>query len=633
MQRYPLTIATSLLISSCSLFAQSYTTKYGTEAGSSLTSGDNNSFYGWYAGYGLTTAHQNVIIGSEAGVGVLGGVTDPVWLNYSLEAMINNYGVEVAFPYNDSESVMIGYRAGFQAGTNTFDFTAIGWKAGQYNNAGDNTFVGTESGRDNTTGYDNTFLGEESGERNTTGYENVFIGEDAGLSNTTGYRNTFVGNEAGGYGGGEAYGNTGIGHEALSDVDSWNNTAVGSAAGYDVGEGVANTFLGAHAGANTEWADFNIAIGAYAGWDNNRTNSTSNANRNINIGTGAGYNNREGEDNVVVGTFAGSGVWGAEDTDINNFQNTGIFTSLYETPSGGNTNVSRRVMLGSQARANQNDTMTIGYSANALAQKAIAIGNLASATHQDSIVIGYDGDSHGNNIMVFGNDTTVSLDPDADGVTALGSSSYRFSSATAETFSAHADVAADASLTLLADSGTSNDDIWQIQAANGGDFSIASFSTGSYSSILSAANTGDVTVAGNIIVNSDQRLKEKIAPIADAPALLASIQGKTYHWKPELKRSKEKQYGLVAQEVAAVIPELVVKNPEDGILSVNYQGFVPLLIDSVNQLQKEKQLTQNVLKQQAEEIKQLKQQLQEQQDLMERLARHLDAKEADQVKQ
>ena len=44
-----------------------------------------------------------------------------------------------------------------------------------------------------------------------------------------------------------------------------------------------------------------------------------------------------------------------------------------------------------------------------------------------------------------------------------------------------------------------------------------------------------------------------------------------------------RSYGLVAQEVRDVFPELVYEN-EEGLLGLDYQGFIPILIEAVNNL-------------------------------------------------
>src|SRR3989339_211632 len=62
-----------------------------------------------------------------------------------------------------------------------------------------NTFIGMESGYNDTSGYENCFIGYRSGFANTSGYENLFIGDSAGVRNTTGYFNILLGNKSGNY--------------------------------------------------------------------------------------------------------------------------------------------------------------------------------------------------------------------------------------------------------------------------------------------------------------------------------------------------------------------------------------------------------------------------------------------------
>ncbi|MCP3973267.1 MAG: tail fiber domain-containing protein, partial [bacterium] len=101
---------------------------------------------------------------------------------------------------------------------------------------------------------------------------------------------------------------------------------------------------------------------------------------------------------------------------------------------------------------------------------------------------------------------------------------------------------------------------------------------------LALENSGDITVAGDVLVNSDRRLKTEIRPIDDALSTVSKIHGKTYRWDPALARDDRRHTGLIAQEVESVVPELVTANGEDGIKSVNYRAFVPILITSVNTL-------------------------------------------------
>lgn len=57
-------------------------------------------------------------------------------------------------------------------------------------------------------------------------------------------------------------------------------------------------------------------------------------------------------------------------------------------------------------------------------------------------------------------------------------------------------------------------------------------------------------------------------------------------------------YGFIAQEVREIFPELVIED-ENGILGIDYQGFIPLLVEAVKNLRIE-------VSEQAEEIARLK---------------------------
>ena len=68
-------------------------------------------------------------------------------------------------------------------------------------------------------------------------------------------------------------------------------------------------------------------------------------------------------------------------------------------------------------------------------------------------------------------------------------------------------------------------------------------------------------------------------------AKLLKIDGKSYVMK---KNTSVQKIGLLAQDVLAVFPELVKEaNNEDGTLSVNYQGLIPVLINAIKEQQAE----------------------------------------------
>lgn len=70
-----------------------------------------------------------------------------------------------------------------------------------------------------------------------------------------------------------------------------------------------------------------------------------------------------------------------------------------------------------------------------------------------------------------------------------------------------------------------------------------------------------------------------------------SLSGYNYYWKDK-KVSDRLQTGVIAQEVKELFPELVYTNPHTGYYSVNYEGFIPVLIESTKEVYGVCQMTQ-----------------------------------------
>ena len=94
--------------------------------------------------------------------------------------------------------------------------------------------------------------------------------------------------------------------------------------------------------------------------------------------------------------------------------------------------------------------------------------------------------------------------------------------------------------------------------------------------------SGDITAA-NINSTSDATLKHDIQKIELALETVRQLDGVGFTWNNTGKRT----FGVVAQEIEKVIPELV--ETENGVKSVNYLGIIAFLINSVKELDKELQ--------------------------------------------
>ena len=85
---------------------------------------------------------------------------------------------------------------------------------------------------------------------------------------------------------------------------------------------------------------------------------------------------------------------------------------------------------------------------------------------------------------------------------------------------------------------------------------------------------GSTTIAGDLNINSDARLKANIISLGATLSKLLQIDGKTYTMKKDANHKKK--IGLLAQDIEKVFPELVTET--NDIKSVNYQGLVPVLL-------------------------------------------------------
>lgn len=132
---------------------------------------------------------------------------------------------------------------------------------------------------------------------------------------------------------------------------------------------------------------------------------------------------------------------------------------------------------------------------------------------------------------------------------------------------------------------------------------------------------GDVNITGNLTYPSDQRLKQNIKPFTGALDIVNALYPKTYEFNPAIlgptNLPKGLQYGLIAQEVEKVLPELVKNNvgflPNSNMAaaspadvnggsagtsytykSVNYNALIPIVLQAI----KEQQAQIELLKQQ-----------------------------------
>jgi len=89
-----------------------------------------------------------------------------------------------------------------------------------------------------------------------------------------------------------------------------------------------------------------------------------------------------------------------------------------------------------------------------------------------------------------------------------------------------------------------------------------------------------VNAAGQLgTAPSSRRYKVEIQDMGDASAVLYALEPVTFRYKPELDPNGTPQFGLVAEEVARVAPDLVVRDEQGRIYTVRYDSINSMLLN------------------------------------------------------
>lgn len=315
------------------------------------------------------------------------------------------------------------------------------------------------------------------------------------------------------------------------------------------GVGTSNTFLGLDAGNFTMTGDSNTGIGRNA-LQNNTTGSSNTA-----IGQAALNSNTEGGANTATG----------DNALLNN--TTGTFnTASGVTALASNTEGSDNTATGAAALSNN----TAGAENTAIGSFALAFGGTgdnntavgASAlwnnTGSDNIALGALAGGNlttGNHNICIGNDCVAG----ESGTTRIGTG-----------------------------------------------FQTATFIAG----IGGTAVTGVpvlVSSSGQLGVASSSRyVKEDIRAIAGESDALMRLRPVAFKYKPQIDPTGLVQYGLIAEEVADVYPDLVVYDRDGRPETVRYHLVNALLLNEVQKQHRTAEAQEKTIEQQKAEIEALK---------------------------
>jgi hypothetical protein len=129
-----------------------------------------------------------------------------------------------------------------------------------------------------------------------------------------------------------------------------------------------------------------------------------------------------------------------------------------------------------------------------------------------------------------------------------------------------------------------------IRSANTGKAIYVDGSVGAgFAEITTAYNANpNIRTSGDVVAyaSSDKRFKDNLKVIQNPIDKIHKLNGYTFDWNDKQDVYKGKDYGVVAQEVEKVMPELV-DTRFDGYKAVKYEKLVPLLIESIKELKAE----------------------------------------------
>jgi hypothetical protein len=82
---------------------------------------------------------------------------------------------------------------------------------------------------------------------------------------------------------------------------------------------------------------------------------------------------------------------------------------------------------------------------------------------------------------------------------------------------------------------------------------------------------------------SDIRLKENVAGLSNALDIVEQLNPVKFTWKD----TKNNAYGVIAQEIQLILPELVEEDTHTGLKSVSYTQLVPILLKAIQELKQQ----------------------------------------------
>jgi hypothetical protein len=139
----------------------------------------------------------------------------------------------------------------------------------------------------------------------------------------------------------------------------------------------------------------------------------------------------------------------------------------------------------------------------------------------------------------------------------------------------------------------------------------SAYITGVYNTTSSAGVPVYINSLGQLgTLTSSLRFKEQIHDMGESSSALMKLRPVTFLYKPDFdKGQRTLQYGLIAEEVAEVYPDLVAYDPDGKPYTVKYQYLTTMLLNEVQKQYRRAEAEAEVIKSQEQKIEELEQRL------------------------
>jgi len=322
------------------------------------------------------------------------------------------------------------------------------------------------------------------------------------------------------------------------------NAAEGQNALLNLTTGVNNTAIGWYSLKSDTTHSNNTAIGTGALYFNNADGNTA-------VGCTALFDNTGGTNNTADGAFA-----------------------LYHNNASGNTAIGFEALFSNTTATGNTAVGSLALNLNTTGIHNTAVGTdglYANVSGKDNTALGYQAleESTGTNNTGIGSEA---LGNDTSGFanTAIGSG------ALGDVTTGGGNIA----LGLGAGNNITTANNVICIGADGNNVSNSCYIGEIFGSTSSNGTAVFINSNGRLgTTTSSRRFKEDIKPMAQASEALLALKPVTFHYKKEIDPTGTSQFGLVAEEVANVNPDLVVRDKKGKPYSVRYDQVNAMLLN------------------------------------------------------